>query len=67
MADFVTHNPATAAGVISTGSVVESAPSGTSRLKVYLGGSWISKPIKVFLGGSWVEKTLKYHNGSAWD
>ncbi len=38
----------------------------TGRVKVYLGGSWVTKPLKVYNGSSWVEKKVKHYNGSTW-
>lgn len=36
------------------------------RIKVYLAGVWVEKPIKYYNGSAWVEKPLKYHNGTTW-
>ena len=36
------------------------------RLKVYLSGSWVPKPVKARVGASWVEKPAKVWTGSAW-
>lgn len=44
------------------GLTVASAVAG--RLKVYLGGAWVLKPLKWYTGGVWTTKTLKFNNGS---
>lgn len=36
------------------------------RIKVYLAGVWVEKPIKYYNGSAWVEKPLRYHNGTTW-
>lgn len=37
-----------------------------SRLKIYVGGTWVAKPLKQYVGGAWVEKPLKFYSGGAW-
>lgn len=49
-------------------NAVLSLPSGgsTGKIKVFLSGLWVEKPVKVWNGTAWVEKPLKVWNGSVW-
>jgi hypothetical protein len=66
MADLYSSNPTINAGALTSGIPASSPVTTLAGLKVYLGGSWIEKPVKVYLGGVWVEKPLKRFNGSSW-
>ena len=37
-----------------------------NTVKVYIGGSWQSKPVKYHNGHTWVQGNIKYHDGSVW-
>jgi hypothetical protein len=54
----------------NVGFLTTSLPTGiltsTGGLKVYAGGSWVTKPVKIYIGGAWVSKPLKRYNGSSW-
>ncbi len=42
------------------------AISNGGRIKVWLGSSWVEKPIKEWTGAAWVQKPLKVWNGTVW-
>lgn len=65
MADLFSHNPAANPGFLTSGTPA-AASSSTGGIKVYVGGTWVTKPVKVFIGGVWVAKPLKYYNGTSW-
>ena len=40
--------------------------SDAGYVEVWLGTSWVRKPLKVWNGSAWVIKPLKYWNGTTW-
>lgn len=41
-------------------------PNSGGNIKVYIGGSFVPKPVKYWDGSAWVVKPLKRWNGTAW-
>jgi hypothetical protein len=44
----------------------EASAGTTGRIKAYIGGSFVAKPVKVWNGSAFVTKPLKRWNGSSW-
>ncbi len=48
------------------GDALRGAPTLLGLIKVWLGSSWIEKPVKVWTGSGWVQKPAKVWDGSQW-
>ena len=65
MADLFTSNPTVNAGSLTTGTPA-SAVTSVAGLKLYVGSTWVEKPLKAYIGGTWVSKPLKFYSGGTW-
>lgn len=71
--NFVSSNNKGLAGIVvalkevaaGTTTTTTTAAS-TGKVKAYVGGSFVAKPIKAYVSGSFVTKKMKRWNGSAW-
>lgn len=43
-----------------------SAPGGTGKAKVFVGGAWTVHPVKTWNGTAWQQRVVKRWNGTAW-
>lgn len=46
--------------------LVAIAPAAGGKIKAYVSGAFVAKPVKVWTGSAWVVKPLKRWNGSSW-
>jgi len=54
------------AGAVARAEFFGATAVAGSQIKVWLGASWVAKPLKRWDGTAWVAATLKFWNGSAW-
>jgi hypothetical protein len=66
METLYTNNPSRNVGFLTTSSPTTGIIAVISRLKIYIGGSWVAKVVKGYIGGSWETKPIKSNNGSTW-
>lgn len=60
-----TYNPEINLGYFTTHAPAE-VEEPIARVKLYLAGVWVLKPIKIFTGSAWTSKPVKTFNGSVW-